>query len=1243
LCSCWHSTGQAQSAQPEQVRVLFLGDKGHHHPADRFKQLGPVLAGQGIEMIYTDSLADLNPARLTGFDCLAIYANHTKLAPEQEKAILDFVAAGGGLVALHCASYCFLNSPAYIELVGGQFKSHQTGVFKETIVDAKHPVMQGLAPIESWDETYVHTRHNTNRVVLSERRYEGGAEPYTWVRQHGKGRVFYTAWGHDERTWSNTGFQALVRNGIRWAGANSPTRLSPRAGLKPFEYMAAAEPLPNYLPDVKWGTLGEPIRTMQQPLAPAESMNHLVTLPDFKVSLFASEPDIIKPIWMAWDERGRLWIAETVDYPNNMQPAGEGHDRIKICEDTDGDGRADKFTIFCDHLSIPTSFVFASGGLIVIHSGKTEFFKDTDGDGRADEHKVLFSGWGINDTHATANNLRYGFDGWIWGTVGYSGFRGTVGGKEMRFGQGIFRFKPDGSALEFVRSSNNNTWGLGITEDNLIFGSTANGNASMFTPIPKRYYEAVNGWSAARLESIADSQRFYPITEKVRQVDYHGRYTAGSGSGIYTARQFPREYWNRAQFVAEPTGHLLGRFWLEERGTDFIAHNLRNFAASDDEWTSPIYGEAGPDGALWMVDWYSYIIQHNPTPRGSSTGKGSAYETRLRDKTHGRIYRITYNQAKVAQAMRLDQDSPKQLVAALKNDNLFWRMQAQRLIVERGDPGVIPALCELIRDDRMDEIGLNPAAIHSLWALNGLGAFADANTQATEAALEALRHPSAAVRRAAVMVLPRDKGALEALLKSKLTEDPNAQVRLATLLAISEMPPADAAASAVFGMLQKPENADDRWIPDAAVAAAARNDVAFIKRALASPDAKNPSEHVASTNTAPDRVLGTVSLHYAQRGTVKDVVSLLAALTSAWPPRAEVVLDALATGWPVNAAPTLSNADKESLSHVMERLPDSARDRLLALAQRWGQPELFAESAGPIVQNLKKRVANSDLKDDERSVAAKRLIGLQDAPATSEFVLSQITLISTPALASGLINALGEGRNSRTGALITERWGNISPAARPLAIAVLLRRGEWSMSLLDAVEQGKINGADLTPGNWAQLKQSRTVAVVSLAEKLSGTSPAISADREEIVRKLLPLAKEKGDLSRGKEVFKVNCANCHTFNGQGARIGPDLTGIAGRDRSEILTDILDPNRSVEANYRLWNVTTKDAETFSGRLETETQTSVEILDTTGQKHTIQRQKIASMQTSQLSIMPTGFEALPAADLVSLLDYLTSLNQ
>ncbi len=1387
---------QSASAANFGLRVLFLGDNGHHRPADRFKQIQPVLADKGIETVYTDDLADLNAARLAGFDCLIVFANHTRITPEQETALLDFVAKGGGFVPLHCASYCFLNSPKYIELVGAQFKSHGTGTFKETIVNTSHPVMEGISVIESWDETYVHAKHNTNRLVLAERRDDKGAEPYTWVREHGKGRVFYTAWGHDQRTWSHAGFQKLVENGIRWASANSPTQLKPRTGLKPFEFTEAPAPLPNYTPNAQWGTQGEPIRTMQKPRDPAESMKHIVTFPEFEVSLFAAEPEIVKPIWMAWDERGRLWIAETVDYPNELQPEGAGRDRLKICEDTNGDGRADKFTVFGDQLSIPTGFVFANGGVIVIHSGRTEFFKDTNGDDKADEKRVLFSGWSMGDTHATASNLRYGFDNWIWGTVGYSGFRGTVGGKQIRFGQGIFRFKPDGSAIEFVRSSNNNTWGLGITEDNIIFGSTANGNASMYMPIANRYYEAVNGWSASRLETIADSQRFYPLTERVRQVDFHGRYTAGSGSAIYTARNFPKEYWNRVQFVAEPTGHLLGKFHLRAQGTDFVAHNGRNFLASDDEWTSPVVAEVGPDGALWISDWYNYIIQHNPTPRGFRTGKGAAYETPLRNKTHGRIYRITHNKAKAAEWPRLDKATPAQLVAALKNDNMLWRMHAQQLLVTRRNLDAVPALCELVRDTSVDEIRLNPAAIHALWTLNGLGALD--GRPANETAIAALKHPSAAVRRAALDVLPRNEKSLAALLNGKLLNDDDALVRKAALLALSELPPSDAAASAVLAALQTPGNAEDRWIPDAATSAAARNDAGFLRAALASfkPTASTSTERPSSANLIPNssfeevadgrpvgwrasthsgrgelsvadigrtgnrsakissqeggdvswavrvplkprtdyrltgwiktenaqkigrangamfnvhelqdpvrgatkaltgdndwtqvslnfnssqmtevtinclfggwgratgtawfddveltpapgselsgevgRVVRLVTTHYAQRGPTDTIVDTLAALKGASPSLAVAILDGLMTGWPEDKPPVLNASQKQTLESLMQSLPESARDRLLALAQRWGQPELFGTSITSILDSLNKQIANASLADPQRAAAAKRLVGLQDKPEVVETVLKQITLLSPPALASGFINALGDSRNNRTGQLITEHWSKFTPAVRRNAIAVLTRRPEWAMALLEAVQRERIHKTDLAPDHWSQLKQNPNRAVARRAERLAEiTNTTVSTDREEVVKKLLPLAKEKGDLARGKEVFTASCAVCHVFNGEGGKVGPDLTGINSRDRSDVLLEILDPNRSVEANYRMWNVTTKGGETFSGRLEAETQTSVEILDTTAQKHVVQRKDIASLEASQLSIMPTGFESLPPDDLKSLLEYL-----
>ncbi len=589
-----------------------------------------------------------------------------------------------------------------------------------------HAITKGLDPFITWDETYVHTKHNEkDRHVLQVRDEGGRDEPWTWVRTHGKGRVFYTAYGHDGRTWSVPGFQDLVERGIRWAANKGDVYDShprPPAGLKPFVYEPAPDRIPNYLPSKKWGVQGETLKTMQHPLSADESVKHMVMPKGFEAKLFASEPDIAKPLCMAWDHQGRLWIAESTDYPNNLKKVGTGDDRIKICEDTDGDGKADKFTIFADKLSIPTSITFANGGLIVADAPDMLFLKDTDGDGKADVRKVLFTGWGTRDTHAGPSNLRWGFDNWIWGMVGYSGFDGTVGGEHLRFSQGFYRFKPDGSKLEFLRSTNNNTWGLGFTEDGLVFGSTANGCPSVYLPIPNRYYESVRGWSPSVLQSIAGWNRFFPITDKVRQVDWHGGFTAGAGHAIYTARNYPKWYWNRTAFVSEPTGHLVATFLLEPNGTDFASNDTWNLLASNDEWTSPIMAEVGPDGNVWIIDWYSYIVQHNPTPQGFQTGKGGAYVTSLRDKTHGRVYRLVYKDAKVSKPPVLDPNDGKSLVAALKSDNMFWRMHAQRLLVERGKKDVVGDLALLVADESVDAAGLNVGTIHALHTMDTLQA-----------------------------------------------------------------------------------------------------------------------------------------------------------------------------------------------------------------------------------------------------------------------------------------------------------------------------------------------------------------------------------------------------------------------------------------------------------------------------------------------------------------------------------------
>src|SRR6185503_13880141 len=500
----------------------------------------------------------------------------------------------------------------------------------------------------------------------------------------------------------------------------------------------------------------------QAPLAPKDSMCYVQVPADFELQLFVSEPEIVKPIYMAWDERGRAWVVEARDYPHGLVPEGEpGHDSIKICEDTDGDGKADKFSIFADKLNLATSLVFVNGGVIVSEARHMLFLKDTDGDDKADVRQAILPGWGTGDTHAMQSNLGRGFDNWLYGAVGYSNFRGNVGGKDQQFGQGVFRFKADGSALEFLHQYNNNTWGFGLNEHGDVFGSTANGNPSFYGYLPAHILNPTQSGSGRRggaggigggggfrpgyrlddkpgeaaapianvrrlpsAKSLAPGMRMHPNTPNVRMVDNFGGYTAAAGHAFMVSDALPARFQGKA-LVAEPTAKLIGVIDIRRDGGGYKALDGLNLLASSDEWMSPIFADVGPDGALWVIDFYSFVIQHNPTPSLQSagiqatTGRGGAYmtENNLRDQSHGRIYRVVWKDGPRSSIKSLAKAKGPEVVPALDSGNQFWSLTAQRLIVDHKMTDAAPALKKRVRSGSGGK-----GAIHALWSLEGIRA-----------------------------------------------------------------------------------------------------------------------------------------------------------------------------------------------------------------------------------------------------------------------------------------------------------------------------------------------------------------------------------------------------------------------------------------------------------------------------------------------------------------------------------------
>lgn len=816
--SCGRKNQFLSMTEPRRVEILVLGHESEHHNSEKLMlHLGTPLFQKGINLTYTTDLNDLNEEVLYNYDGLMIYANHDSISASQEAALKDYVQSGKALIPVHSASWCFRNSDWYVKTVGGQFKSHGEEKFTAKIVDAAHPIMQGIQEFETWDETYVHSQLNPAMHVLMQR----DQEPYTWTLEEGDGRVFYTAYGHNEETWKQPEFQELIANGILWAVGDKVNELLTAYQIPTPQFQDAE--IPNY-------EKKDPAPRLQLPLSPEESMK-LVQLPiEFEMELFASEPMIINPMAMAWDERGRLFVIETVDYPNEVRTEG-GNDKIKILEDTDGDGKADKVTVFADNLNIPTSIMAVNGGILISMAPDFIFLKDTDGDDVADVREVLMTGWGKSDTHAGPSNLKYGFDNKIWGVLGYSGFNGEVSGRRHSFGQGVYRFDPSGDNLQYLGNTSNNTWGLGFTEDFETFISTANGQHSVYFSMANNYLKRPIFQGSANTVHGIDSHYDMPhLTPFLRQVDWHGSYTAAAGHNFYTARSFPEKYWNRIAFVAEPTGRVLHNAIINPDGSGYKEKNGFNILASSDEWFSPVHAEVGPDGALWVADWYNFIIQHNPTPRGFENGAGNAYINPLRDSKHGRIYRIKYKGADDAETFDLKDADGDDLIEALQSDNMFWRLTAQRLIVEKQDKSVLADLYKIIADPKMDKIGLNGPAINALWALHGLGELTGENADANAAVEKALSHPSAGVRKNALRVLPKSEASLKAILASNTVNDPDLQTRKYAFLAISDMPFSEEAAKALLTAAQNEENGKDAYLPQAVFAAVLSHPTEFAKR-----------------------------------------------------------------------------------------------------------------------------------------------------------------------------------------------------------------------------------------------------------------------------------------------------------------------------------------------------------------------------------------------------------------------------
>ena len=628
------------------------------------------------------------PEQLANTDVLVMYAQNAGSIPPAQRAYLDtFLKRGGGIVVIHDAIAS--DDPDWFKtIVGGAWAYGRAGFFEGDIsfyyLDHTNAITRDASNFDFDDEMYYHLDMLPEAHILAgtytpdERNKHDGriypsvydVSPQMWTYETNNHRAFVCIPGHMYKSFSLPHFRAVLLRGIAWAGKRDPDLLVTKEELASLTYPEGG------------------------PTKPEDAAKKISVAPGFDINLVAAEPLIEKPISMDWDPKGRLWIAETPEYPFRHDRSRAPYDRISILEDSKHTGRMDKKTVFYDGLDLVTSMVFYKDGVIVSQAPDIYWLRDTKGKGHADEKTLLYQGFGTFDTHAVVNNLRWGLDGWIYATLGYT--KGDIysADRKTHFGrlsEGVIRFKPDGTAIEQVSSKGGNTWGVDIAPDGEIFYSQANGNHIDHVVMPESVLARGRVGDTTSYKNIEDHTRSFPMMSWTKQayvqIDWVGNFTAAAGACIYDGGAWPEKY-NYTYYVTEPTINLVHQDILTPKGVSYVASKdpdrlEKEFIASSDLWFRPIHQRVGPDGALYVLDFYNQAVVHNDTRGPRHDPQSNAALRPDRDHYFGRIWRIQHDDAKKLDLPRLDRAKPAELVKALEHPNEWVRGTALRLLQER--------------------------------------------------------------------------------------------------------------------------------------------------------------------------------------------------------------------------------------------------------------------------------------------------------------------------------------------------------------------------------------------------------------------------------------------------------------------------------------------------------------------------------------------------------------------------------
>ncbi len=935
-----------------------------------------------------------------------------------------------------------------------------------------------------------------------------------------------------------------------------------------------------------------------RPLSPQQSAAAIQTKKDLAVELVAAEPLVVDPVAIAWGPDGRLWVAEMHDYPSGRNGKFQPGGRVRVLEDTDGDGKYDKATVFLDNIPFPTGLTAWRKGVLVCAAPDILYAEDTDGDGKADVVKKLYSGFGTDNYQARVNSLEYGLDGWLYGSCGLFGgaIRRFAGGEPFRLGDRDFRIRPDTGAIEPATGRTQqgrvrDDWGNWFGCDN----STLCRHYPLADHYLRRNPHAAPPTTAVLVPDSADPNRLYPIHSQLQLFKLSGpagRTTAACGLGIYRDDLLGEEYAGNA-FVCEPVNLVVHRMRLSPRGSTFAGRRAADettseFLASTDNWFRPVQVRTGPDGCLWVVDMCRYVIEH---PRWIPPEDLARVDVRAGD-TLGRIYRIRPRDRQPRPPARLDRLDTAGLVAALDSPNGPQRDLAGQMLLWRGDRSAVRPLEVLARTSTRPQ-----ARLHALCVLDGQSALEPA------AIVKALSDAHPGVRRHAVRLAEKHLATSPELAAElpKRVEDADAQVRLQLAYTLGEWR-APRAGQALAALALR--HGDDPFLLAAVLSSVHSGNIGEVLTGVfaGQPGTALPEELV-------QRLLGVATALGDQKTLPRILREVTTPRDGRFTPRQMAavagVLDALTR----SGQPLEKLADRDIRDQIGRML---AQARVTAADVKAAEAERLA-AVGVLGRDPADRVPDVD--------ALGRLLVPQNSAA----------------IQAAAVTALGRGGDEQSARLLLAGWNGYTPTLKSQVLDVLLGRDAWQRLLLGAIEKNEVPAAHLDARRRQRLLAHRDEVVRTRAEKVF--AGATGKDRQKVLDEYRGIADLAGDRARGKAVFAKRCATCHRLEDVGSAVGPDLASLANKTPQYLLTEILDPNRNVDTRYVEYAAVTKAGRTFTGLLAAETATSITLRGQEGKEQVLLRSELEELQGTGKSLMPEGLEKdLSRQDLADVIAYL-----